>query len=58
MDILSVMKTIIGAVSRLLGHRLWFSSYSFTLGSVFIGLIIISASATLLSFLFHIKGGD
>ena len=58
MNLLGVMQYLINAVSYLFGYRLWFGDYSFTLGSVFLGLVLISASATLLGFLFHIKGGD
>ena len=58
MNILPILKTLIGAVSKLLGYRLNFGTYSFTLGAMFIGLVLISASATLLGFIFRIKGGD
>lgn len=48
----STMRAIIGAVSTILGQRLWLGNYSFTLGSMFLGLVLISASATLLGILF------
>lgn len=51
-DFFYTMRVIVDTILRLFGHRLWFGSYSFTLGSMFLGLVLISASATLLGILF------
>ena len=48
----SVFKSILVAVSNILGYKIWLGDFVFSLGSVFLGTVLLSASALLLGFLF------
>lgn len=52
MNVLETFRIIFGHISVLFGFRLNFGFVSFTIGGMFIGMVLISASATLLGILF------
>lgn len=57
MNFFDNIKVIFNGIAYILGHRIILGSFSLTLGSIFIGILIICASCSLLNFLFE-KGGE
>ena len=49
MDVLSILKTVFGALGRIMSFRLTLNGFSFTIGQMIVGLVIISLSIVLLN---------
>lgn len=48
----NVFKSVLVAVTNILGYKIWLGDFVFSLGSVFLGVVLLSASGVLLGFLF------
>ena len=51
MDVLSILKSVFTSIGQIFGFRMTLSGFSFTIGQMVVGLIIISLSVVLLRYL-------